>query len=713
MEAEQVFSARGAIARQMKGYETRPEQIEMFRAISQAIDKSTHLMVEAGTGVGKTFAYLVPAIAASLATGKAQTLAAGKPVIISTHTINLQEQIFYKDIPFLKKVLKKDFTVVLAKGRGNYICRRRLNNAVNYQKALFETAVEVEEIRRIKDWTSHLQGGLGSHPQGGHGSHPQGGQGSYPREGSRSELPWLPEESVWQKICCERDNCGGRKCSYYKTCFYRLARARIWSANLIVTNHALLLLDAALREEEANFLPNYEVVVIDEAHRLEKVAQDHLGLEITRGRVSWLLNSLYNPKNNKGLLAFISPPIDALKACKKSHRQVRESAEIFFDKVLEWFNIDAPENGRVKAKFFIENFLSPALARLYFDLRKLKEALDKKEYKPKGKWDETELNAYIKRTFGLASDLDAFINQNQSDCVYWVEVKKLQRGKPRIILKSAPISVSEPLKALLFDRAKTAILTSATLATTTEYGERTPARMKPGKFKRDKKLGLTYLKNVLGVKEAQEVLLGSPFDYKKQVKLYLSRHMPNPNDKELFEPAVSKRILKYLTLTKGRAFVLFTSYDLMNKVYDRLYPDLARQGINSYIQGRALPRHKMLEQLKDQLGTVIFGADSFWQGVDVPGQALGNVIITKLPFPVPSEPIVEAKIERMERQGIDSFMNYFMPEAIIKLRQGFGRLIRTKKDRGIVVILDNRILTRQYGRFFLQSLPECEIVVDN
>ena len=737
MDAEEVFGQNGLLAHTLTNYETRPQQIEMFRAVAEAFSKSHHLMIEAGTGVGKTFAYLVPAIEyarsavaggaaedeprpqgretpplvvspyrvnsanlkVSLATRFATLTTSKTPVIISTHTINLQEQIFYKDIPTLKSALKIEFKPALAKGRSNYLCRRRLARATNYQTEMFETALEVEELSRLKEWTEETE------------------------DGSLSDLPYLPKGEVWSAVCCERDNCAGKKCGYYQNCFYYRARARLWGADLIVVNHALLLLDAVLREEETSLLPNYEAVVIDEAHRLESVARSHLGLEITSGLVKYLMDSIYNPRTNRGLLSFIPPRIEGLRACKQSVLAARECAEVFFERVIDWFSKDAPENGRVKTKSFVVNLLSAALSKLHFDLKEIKEALGRKKYKTPGKkWDEIELVAFVNRTATLAMELDSFVNQSEEDNVYWVEVKRGKRARPFVLLKSAPVEVAEQLKSLLFDRLKSAILTSATLATSPSSLNGIPSEGRdsaaasraqgrsagsPPSLPR----GLSYLKGVMGLTDAREVILGSPFDYKRQVKLYLNRDLPDPNDKDSFIPMVSDRILKYLDLSKGRAFVLFTSYDLMNRVYERLYPEMERRGMTSYLQGRELPRHKMLEEFKSRVGSVIFGADSFWQGVDVPGVALENVIITKLPFPVPSEPMTEARIERMERAGVDSFMNYFIPEAIIKLRQGFGRLIRTKTDKGIVVILDNRVLTKQYGRLFIEALPTCETIV--
>jgi ATP-dependent DNA helicase DinG len=706
MNAEEIFGPKGLISRRMPNYETRREQIEMFKAVVKAINESQHLMVEAGTGVGKTFAYLIPAIAYAFSAKETREDTAeginNQSVVISTHTINLQEQIFHKDLPLLQEILGVPFTSALVKGRNNYICLRRLNRAANFQSELFETSLELEELSRLKTWSATT------------------------KEGSLSDISWAPSDKVWSEVSCERDNCSGKKCSYYRQCFYRLARNAVWNADIIVVNHALLLMDALMREEENNILPNYDVAIIDEAHRLESVAQSHLGIDISNYRVNYLLNSIYNPRTNKGLLSFIPPRITPLRRCKESLQSARNAAETFFNSIIEWHENEAPENGRIRKKDFIPNTLSAELSRLHFDLKELKDALlKKKNLKGTRKFDETELNAFLIRTASLALELENFVKQsdespspdlslppearlarggegrgtervnttNTPNGVYWVEKRKSRFNRPNIILKSAPVSVAESLKKILFGRLKSVVLTSATLATS-------------------QKDGLGYLKKILGIEKTGEVILGSPFDYQKQVKMFLTRDMPDPNDKASFLPMAGERIMKYLNLSKGSAFILFTSYELMNRMYEHLYPELEKAGMAAYLQGKDLPRHKMLEEFKNRVGSVIFGADSFWQGVDVPGAALENIIITKLPFPVPSEPVVEAKIEKMEREGIDSFMGYFLPEAIIKLRQGFGRLIRTKTDKGMVVILDNRVVTKQYGRFFINALPKCETIVE-
>lgn len=735
---EEVFGPKGLIAKAMKGFEARPQQTTMYEAINNALSQSKHLIMEAGTGVGKTFAYLVPIIRYALENKK--------PVIISTNTINLQEQILYKDIPFLRTALGVHFTAALCKGRRNYLCWRRLYKAVDKQNQLFESAGEAEELLRVKKWAESIKDS----------------------DGSLSAMPWVPSENVWSRVCAEHDNCAGKKCKHHSyNCFYQKARSYLTKSNLIIVNHPVLVIDAVLRKDDAEFLPKYEVAVIDEAHRLESVAQDHLGLEISNDQITYLLNSLYRADKNKdkGFLAFL-PKSTKVKECKEAVLNVRGVLDEFYERVFVWIKTKAPDNGRVKDKSAlakVTNTMTPALAELYFRLKELSEQFKGKSQKKKSAarnnrdsiktsddFDETELDAYVRRTLEFANGLDSLWKQDKAEYVYWMEMRGRKRVIPRITVKSAPLKVNQTLKELLFNKIKTAILTSATLAcaaprnngqvrngVTPASGGVVAAQGKPviqngkivpanraipspiGSNGASKSANaqvqttgdpLGYIKDNLGLENALGLVLGSPFDYQKQVKMYLNKSMPDPRVAE-FEFAASRKIVDYLGMSNGRAFVLFTSYDLMNRVYERINYQLTAKGMPVYIQGKSMPRHQMLEKFKNQVGSVIFGADSFWQGVDVPGEALENIIITKLPFPVPSTPLIEAKIEEMEKAGIDSFMNYFLPEAILKLRQGFGRLIRTKTDKGMVAILDSRILNKNYGKFFLDSLPKCPVIV--
>ncbi|MFH1226708.1 MAG: ATP-dependent DNA helicase [Planctomycetota bacterium] len=700
----EIFGADGLISSGFKDYESRPQQIEMYEAIRNAIKLEKHLIIEAGTGVGKTFAYLIPAIQYSITTGK--------PVVISTNTINLQEQIMYKDIPFLRTVLGVHFSAALCKGRSNYLCKRRLNKALLNQSRIFEGMDEVEELGRIKKWN------IEATPES---------------DGSVSALSWVPADGVWSKVCAEHDNCAGKKCYHHHECYYQRARARLTASNLIIVNHPVLVIDAGLKQDDANFLPKYEVVIVDEAHRLESVAQDHLGMEISNDQLTYLFNTLYRPDKNRGFLTFLPAKNAKAKECKELVLDARDAAALFFENLLEWIKTKLPENGRIKnvaALAGMANTLTPALGRLYLCLKDLSQQMKVKGKSKKGRdrefsydYDETELEAFVRRTMGFAGAMESFWKQDQKDNVYWIELRDRRRAMPRIVLKGAPLKVNRIIKDIVFDKVKTAILTSATLAcyapvnhTASPAVQNKPADKPNGTKDSNGPTSvavidpLKYIKENLGMENALGTVLGSPFDYQKQVKLYLTKDTPDPRTKE-FEFAISHQILDYLGLTNGRAFVLFTSYDLMNRVHDRINNRLAQKGMPVYIQGKSMPRHQMLEKFKKNVGSVIFGADSFWQGVDVPGEALENIIITKLPFMVPSTPLIEARIEEMEKAGVDSFMNYFLPEAILKLRQGFGRLIRTKTDKGIVVILDSRMMTKNYGKFFLESLPKCQVIV--
>ncbi|MBI4711833.1 MAG: ATP-dependent DNA helicase [Planctomycetes bacterium] len=413
-----IFSKDGIISQYFIGYEHRPQQTEMYETISGAlaVQGRAYVVIAAGTGVGKTFAYLIPLIQHSIATGK--------PVVVSTNTINLQEQIAYKDITFLKTLPiwgENDFEVALGKGRSNYLCLRRLNNAQLHQTGLFEELSEVKELKEINKWSYELLKTKG--------------------DGSLSALSFVPQNSVWSKVCSEYDNCPGRHCVYYNKCFYQRARQKLWSANLIVVNHPLLVIDAMLRKDKANILPPYEALVIDEAHRLEGVAQDHLGLEISNGRINYLLNNLYNPRNDRGFLKFLSAQAKPNQA-KDIVANLRETSDRFFAEVIQWSSTKAPSNGRVKKSNFdgtITNTLSEALMELYIALGELKKRTDlsraqgAREKTPSAKpkrskkcadetdakdgYDGFELDAYIRRTLGLATEIESFFKQTLSSTV--------------------------------------------------------------------------------------------------------------------------------------------------------------------------------------------------------------------------------------------------------------------------------------------------------
>ncbi|MHC5538951.1 ATP-dependent DNA helicase, partial [Singulisphaera rosea] len=629
-------------------YEARPEQLEMAAAVASAIDRSTHLMVEAGTGVGKSFAYLVPAILAA---------EAGKKVVVSTHTITLQEQLLHKDLPFLRSVMPQEFSAVLVKGRSNYLSLRRLEAAVSRAGSSFSSQEEFDQLSEIRVWS--------------------GKSG----DGSRSDLDFRPLPGVWDAVGSENGNCLGRSCPRSKDCFYYKARRRMWSANILVVNHALFMSDLALRGAGASLLPDYQVAIFDEAHTLEAVAGEHLGLKVTSGQIEYALHRLYNERSRKGLLTYhkLHEAIDQVQ-------RVRNAVRDFFDDVAAWQDRYGVPNGRLRKPTDWPDTVCEELRKLSTAIGRGAERIDSDEQR-------VELSAAQERCESLANTLSAWLEQGIEQSVYWVEVERGQRR--RVTLASAPLEVGPTLRRELFERVPTCILTSATLS----IGS-------PPRF--------DFCRKRLGLTRGDALQLGSPYDYPKQVRIHLPRNLPDPSEQgAAFERAAIQAIPHYLEKTQGKAFVLFTSYRMLEAAAAALTPWFADRKIALFAQSEGMPRSKMVEAFKADVNSVIFGADSFWQGVDVPGETLSNVIIVRLPFSVPSHPLLEARLESIRQRGGNPFVEYQVPEAVIKLKQGFGRLIRSRSDRGIVVILDPRVLTKPYGRTFLSSLPECPRVIED
>ena len=621
------FAPGGPLSKSHPAYEFRRGQLQMAQAVEQALAERRHLIVEAGTGTGKTLAYLLP------------VLRSGRRVIISTGTKTLQEQLFYKDVPFLEEQLGK-LRVCYMKGRNNYLCRKKLYDLGN--QPVLNGLEEIDQYRAIAQWEKSTV------------------------NGDRAELAMLPESSVlWQKLDARADACLGPQCAEFDRCFITEMRRRALESDIIIVNHHLFFADLAIKRAhdagaDLGVLPEYGAVIFDEAHELEDIAGSYFGISVSSVRFEELARDL------EELLRVnrISPG-----ALRPAITSLRERAAFFF-------SLLPPGEGRFafdgRPEFLEENgdeylALMNSLARLAAGIQGMTEKPD-------------ELHSLVRRAEELRVQLSFILESQDRNTVFWIERRgEGRRGSVKVFLQATPIDVSQILRECLFQELETAVLTSATLAVAN---------------------GFDYIRKRLGVDNARELVVPPHFDYESQAVLYVPADLPDPRT-PMFVAAASARIRRLLEISQGRAFCLFTSHAQMNDIYNRLLGELE---FPMLLQGTA-PKNALLEEFRLTPHAVLFATASFWQGVDVQGEQLSCVIIDRLPFAVPNDPVVAARIHAIDEDGGNPFFEYQVPSAVITLKQGFGRLIRSLQDRGLVALLDNRVLKKSYGRVFLESLP--------
>lgn len=640
---EKIFGKAGLIAKHHKDYEYRLGQIKMADAVLKAFEENKHLLVEAGTGTGKTLAYLVPAIAYSLKHNKR--------VIISTGTKNLQEQLMEKDIPFLQKVMPKKFKAAYMKGRSNYACLQRIKKAEN--QPVLESLDELDSFQLISRWSRETE------------------------TGDRSELFELPENiSFWKDINAKSETCIGQKCADFDACFITRMRQKAEEADIIIVNHHLFFADLNIRGNEyGRVLPDYSAVIFDEAHLIEDIASDYFGFQISSYQLDELIRDVER-------LPITDAQLD--RELTKQCGKIMSFSDQFWSRFAQGRGQDGrfplqPNSFAVKSiKGDIDATpLGEAYLALDNALTNLENTLSNLDD------ESSEIDSVVRRTRQIRFDLDFIASQSEKHYVYWLE----RRGRG-MFLRASPIDVSALLQDKLFDKVETCILTSATLSSN-------------GKF--------DFVKNRLGLEEkkTESLLAPSAFNYEKQAIIYLPKSMPDPRSAEYLQFAANE-IVKILQITEGRAFVLSTSNSSMNALYELVS---MRVNYPCLVQG-TMSKAGLLDRFKSTRNAVLFATSSFWQGVDVSGDQLSCVIIDKLPFAVPTDPIVAARTKFIDEQGGMSFFEYSVPNAVISLKQGVGRLIRSASDKGVIALLDSRLRTKGYGREFLNSLPRMRITTE-
>ncbi|TNE47538.1 MAG: DEAD/DEAH box helicase [Deltaproteobacteria bacterium] len=705
-EMVNILGPDGPLAKHLPGYEERQEQMDMLRHVVRSFNDEQVLLVEAGTGTGKSVAYLIPAI--FWARRNRQR------VLVSTNTINLQQQVFEKDIPFLQRVLGESFEAVLVKGRRNYLCQRKLHQ--NSDDLTLFPEEEREDVQYLIEWGNQTQ------------------------TGDRAELSVMPRDAIWSTIATDADSCARNRCEYYRSCFYYMARRRQAKADVLITNHHILFADLALREATNNYhaaalLPPYQRVVMDEAHNVEDAASSFLGSQVTRRGVLRALGQLYRNRGRQesGLLIQLAGMLlhasnvqnkeklrqTILETVLPTVRRQRQRAGWFAEQMHKALLGGENKEDTSTHKIRVTDALlergpwdrlqslgmdwSDELRGLVHELLRLGRNIDTATTRMARKFAGPlmDLEGATARLTGAAGTLELFFRpktddhpSERDDLVRWFEVSP--SDTTRIKMQTAPLEIGEAMHDMMYDRFGGVVFTSATLATDSKDFSYFSGRLGIDRLEHGRSSSATF---------------ASPFDYSSQSLVGIPKDIPAPYDAS-FKMVITDVIMEALRISDGRAFVLCTSFQLLRYLHNELAPRLLEEmGIRSLKQGEA-PRHTLLQEKINDPRSVLFGTDSFWEGVDVRGDALSNVILTRLPFRVPSEPLIEARVEAIEARGENPFVKYTVPSATIKFKQGFGRLIRSRMDRGTVLILDKRVVEKSYGKRFLNALPEaCPRVV--
>lgn len=659
---EQIFSETGVLS-QITPFEFRRPQQEMAVAYAESLETGKHVIIEAPTGIGKSFAYLVPAILFSKEHNRKG--------IISTCTINLQEQLIGKDIPALREILPVEFTSEILKGRNNYICTRRLNAALMRKSNLFEDH-EQDELNKIYNFVQRTG------------------------KGTRQDIPFRIQENIWTQIYAEEGICTSKSCGTEdSSCFYQQAKAKLNKTDIIILNHYLLFTLLGFYEKRTSgYLFADDFAVFDEAHMVETIAAENVSPSVSKEMIRFWLNKLYNFKTDKGFLA--DPRFEIMQ---RHLKKLSDENDIFFEDVKSViYKINSRYAGdkmiRIREPINMNEHFVVSIQEFSADLLKLTQLARNDD-------EENEIKNYHTKLNALKNTIITFLRQNLEGHVYWIEQNQWSH-KSNMTLSMSPINMAEYFRDNIFTDDKCSLMTSATLSINKS---------------------LDYFKSSVGAEHVDGLIMDSPFNYEEQMQIYIPGDVPEPKlnpydtmsslfEETAYEKALKEKIPCYINMTKGGALVLFTNIKTLKKLHTHLKKEFDGTDIDILAQGDGMPKNKLLLEFKENENSVLLGVDSFWMGVDVPGESLRNVIITKLPFDVPDHPIIEAKIEAIKERGGNPFMDFTLPGAILKFKQGIGRLIRNKTDRGILVILDSRIIHKFYGKLFINSLPECRINVE-